>query len=399
MVFTSFKNYNFRLYFWGQLVSMSGTWTQVLAASWLAYRLTHSGFWLGVISFFSQAPVFFIGPFAGAVVDRLNRHKLLIVTQFLAMVQAFVLAYFTFSGIINIYSLLILSMILGIINAFDMPVRQTFVTNIIERENLPNAVALNATAMNFSRMVGPVLAGIIVAQVGEGACFAVNGLSFLAALLSLVFMKNLDFSIFQKEKENMFKEIKDGILYVWRHPVLKTFLLALAAVSFAAAGQTVIMPIFVSDVLKSGPKTLGVLMGSSGLGAFLGSFYLAGRKNARGLAVLIGRAVLILSLCFFFFAFSRSLLLASSLLFIIGFGSLFLMAGTNTMFQLTVEEIFRGRVMGFYTMTFVGLAPIGGLLGGLLVAQAGVAWTLVVFSLILFLVGFWVNLMIKKISV
>lgn len=398
MVFRSLKNYNFRLFFFGQLISLSGTWVQQLAVSWLAYRLTQSAVWLGIVSFFSMIPVFLFGFLAGPVIDRTNRRQLLILTQTLAMIQAFVLAYFTLKGTLDIYSLLVFSIFLGIINSFDIPVRQAFVIDLVERDHLHNAIALNSAGFNFSRMLGPVLAGFIVAKAGEGVCFVINGFSFLAAIISLFLLKGINYLEKKKERESFFQEIKDGLSYAFSNSLLKTIIISLVVVNLAVTAQAVLMPIFVKQVLKGDARTLGVLMAALGLGSFLGALFLAGRRSALGLTSLISQAIFVMGLCFFVLSFNQSLVMACVYLFLIGFAALFLLTGSNTIFQLVVLENFRGRLMSIYSMTFIGLAPFGSLLGGLLASKFGMTATMIFLSLILVAVGFWAKIQVKKIS-
>jgi MFS family permease len=397
-IFRSLKIYNFRLFFTGQIISLTGTWMQQLAASWLAYRLTHSGLWLGLVSFISQIPILIIGPFAGAFVDRTNRQKLLIWAQIIAMIQAFALGYLTIKGIINIYYLLILFTFLGIINAFEMPARQAFVSNMVTREHMHNAIALNSTTVNFSRMLGPALAGILVARLGEGPCFIVNGFSFLAALVSLTLMRDLKPNLRKKENEPLIKAIKEGFGHLWAQPVLKTLLISVTIVNLIIMAQVITMPIFAEKILRGGAKTLGSLMAAAGLGSLLGTLWLAGRHNAKGLSKNISRSIAIISFCFLLFPLTGSFVISCGLLFITGFNSLIIFAGTNTIFQLLIEEEYRGRVMSFYTMAFLGIAPFGSLLGGFLASAIGILATYIFLGISLGILSYWTNFKIKQVK-
>lgn len=376
-IFRALKYRNFRIFFIGQGVSLVGTWMQVIAMSWLVYRMTNSPFLLGIVGFSSQMPSFVFGPFAGIIADRFNRHRLLIITQALSMIQALILAVLTLTGTIAVWHLIVLGIFLGCINAIDIPARQSFIVEMVERkENLGNAIALNSLMFNAARLVGPSIAGIIIALAGEGICFLINGLSFLAILASLCAMK-----IKVKKRDqgsyDMIKDLKEGFAYTFGFPPIKFILLLLAVISLMGSSYMVLMPVFAKDVLKGGPGTLGILMSSVGVGALVATLYLASRKSVVGLSPLIPLCSGIFSVGLIFFSFSHSLIISMLLLAISGFGFMTNTAVSNTILQTIVDDDKRGRVMSFYAMAFMGMAPIGSLLAGSLASKIGAANTLI----------------------
>lgn len=366
------RHRNYRLFFMGQGTSLIGTWLTRVAMSWLVYRLTRSALLLGIVGFAGQIPTFLMAPAAGVLVDRWNRHRVLMVTQALAMLQSALLAYYTLRGTVTVWHVLVLAVFQGLINAFDMPARQAFVVQMVEsREDLPNAIALNSSTVNAARLIGPSLAGVLIAAVGEGWCFTIDAVSYLAVIVSLWAMH---FERVERVRQHarFLTELGDGFRYVVRSTPIRAVLLLLAVVSLTGMPYMVLMPIFAHRVFGGGPHTLGVLMGSAGVGALSGALWLASRKNVLGL----GRTLVIAGTLFgsglIAFSLTPWLWLAVVLLAVTGAGMMIQMAGSNTLVQTLVDENMRGRVMSFYAMAFFGMAPFGSLLGGWLGARIGV---------------------------
>jgi MFS family permease len=387
---------NYRLFFSGQLVSLSGTWMQVVAMSWLVYRLTDSAYMLGLITFLSQVPNFIFAPFAGVYIDRWNKHKTLVFTQTILMLQAFALAVLTLTGIVEVWHIMLLSIILGLTNAFDMPVRQAFIIEIIEdRKDLGNAIALNSSLVNMSRLIGPAIAGIIVSKFGEGICFTVNGVTFIAVITALLFMR-----IKRKKpayiRKNVFYELKEGFRYAFGFPPIRDMLILLAVLSFATMQYTVLMPIFAKDILKGGSDTLGFLMASSGIGALIGGIYLASRKNVLGLGRIMSISAFLFSAAIIIFAFSKNFILSMIILLFAGFGFIALIATSNTILQTITDDDKRGRVMSFFTVAFLGMAPFGSLTAGAIANKIGGPLTIMISGIISFICGIVLILRLPK---
>src|SRR4030043_1706062 len=360
----SLKSRNYRLFFIGQSVSLVGTWMQVIAISWLVYDLTDSALLLGLVGFFSQVPSFFITPFSGVLVDRWNRHRILIATQALSMIQAFILAFLTLSGKITILQVILLSLGLGLVNAFDMPARQAFVVEMVEkRSDLANAIALNSSMVNSARLIGPAVAGILVAIVGEGFCFLINGISFMSVIAVLLAMKIKKIPK-NKYSNKIAKDIKEGFRYAFGFVPIRSILLFLGLISLIGMPYTVLMPIFAKDILHGGPNFLGFLMASSGIGALVGGIYLASRRTVLGLGKILTAAPGIFGLSLIIFSVSKNLWLSLSMMLISGFGMIIHIASTNTILQTITEDDKRGRVMSFFTMAFMGMLPFGNLMAG-----------------------------------
>ena len=365
------KHRNYRLFFSGQTVSLVGTWITRIATSWLVYRLTHSVFLLGIVGFFGQIPTLLLAPFAGVLVDRWDRHRILVVTQVLSMLQSVALAVLTFAGIITVVDVLVLQVVQGVINAFDTPARQAFVVEMVtDRADLPNAIALNSSMVNASRIIGPSVGGLLIAWVGEGWCFAADAISYLAVLASLLAMQLEDLPLRVKDTR-LLEELRSGLRYAGRFPPVRDALLLVALVATMGMPYTVLMPAIAANVLHGGPHTLGYLMTASGFGALGGAFYLASRRSVLGL----GRVMVVATAAFgaglIAFSFSRVLWLSLLTLPVVGGGMMVEMAATNTILQTIVEDEMRGRVMSFYTMAFLGTAPLGSLLAGFVAARIG----------------------------
>ena len=376
-IFRALRYRNFRLFFIGQTISLTGTWMQAIAMSWLVYRMTNSPLLLGIVGFSSQIPSFIFAPFAGIMADRFDRRRLLLITQTLSMIQAFILAVLTLTGTIAVWHIIVLGAFLGCINALDIPARQSFIVEMVEKkENLGNAIALNSLMFNAARLIGPSIAGILIALVGEGECFLINGLSFLAVIASLLAMKLTAHKI-KKDHPRIMKELKEGFAYTFGFPPIKFIILLLAVISLMGTSYAVLMPVFAKDILKGGPGTLGLLMTGGGIGALAATLYLASRKSIVGLSSLIPVSSGIFSAGIILFSFSRSTVLSMLLLAIAGFGFMTNMASSNTILQTIVDDDKRGRVMSFYSMAFMGMTPIGSLLAGVLASKIGAANTLV----------------------
>src|SRR4030042_901907 len=374
----SLKSRNYRLFFIGQSVSLIGTWMQVIALSWLVYDLTDSALLLGLVGFFSQVPSFFIAPFSGVLVDRWNRHRILIATQALSMIQAFILAFLTLSGKITILQVILLSLGLGLINAFDMPARQAFVIEMVEkRSDLANAIALNSSMVNSARLIGPAIAGILVAAVGEGFCFLINGITFMSVIFSLLAMR-LKKKPKHRYSNNILQDIKEGFRYSFGFIPIRSILLFLGLVSFIGMPYTVFMPIFAKDILHGGPNLLGYLMSLGGIGALLGGIYLASRKTIVGLGRILAAATGIFRISFILFSTSRILWLSLLMMLVSGFGMIIHIAASNTILQTITEDDKRGRVMSFFTMAFMGMSPFGNLMAGTLANSIGASNTVLI---------------------
>ena len=388
-VFRALRYRNYRLFFSGQTVSLVGTWITRVATSWLVYRLTGSVLLLGLVGFAGQIPTLILAPFAGVLVDRWNRHRILVVTQVLSMLQSFALAGLSLAGIITVTDVLLLQAAQGIINAFDTPARQSFVVEMVEdRADLPNAIALNSSMVNLSRVIGPSIGGVIIAAVGEGWCFAIDGISYIAVIASLLGMR-VERRAATAHVVKMREALVDGFRYVTRFPPVRSALLLLALVSTMGMPYTVLMPAIARNVLHGDSHTLGFLMTASGLGALAGAVYLASRRSVIGLGRLIAMAACTFGVGLVLFSLSRSLTLSLIVLPIAGGGMMVTMAATNTVLQTIVEERLRGRVMSFYAMAFLGTAPIGSLISGVIADRVGPTATVTIGGVACILGGIW----------
>jgi len=378
LIFRALYHRNYRLFFGGQGFSLIGTWMQQIAMSWLVYRMTNSAFLLGFIGFSSQICSFFFSPFAGVLSDRWNRHHILVATQSLSMIQAFILAFLTLTGMIAVHHIVILSLFLGFLNAFDMPTRQAFVVEMVEkREDLGNAIALNSFLFNGARLVGPSIAGILISILGEGMCFLLNGVSFLAVIIALLAMKMTPHKR-ESEKTQVFQGLKEGFTYAFGLMPIRSILIFLGWISMVGTANTTLMPVFTKDILHGGPQTYGFLMAAIGVGAIIGAIYLASRISVLGLGRIIVIASCIFGIGLISFSFSHVLWLSMSLLLLTGFGMMVQMASSNTILQTMVDDDKRGRVMSLYVMAFMGTAPFGSLLGGILASRIGAPITLII---------------------
>ena len=377
-VFRALRHRNYRIFFLGQSASLIGTWMQQVALSWLVYRLTNSPFLLGMTGFLSQIPTFFFTPFAGVFADRHDRRKMLVITQGLSMVQAAILAFLVLTHQIQVWHIMVLSVFIGIIFSFDIPIRQAFTVQMIEnREDLGNAIALNSSMLNAARLIGPSIAGLLIASVGEGVCFLLNAVSFIPVILSLAAMRVTAFKA-PVSTRHIFVELKEGLGYAYRFAPIKWILILLSMISLMGVPYQVLMPVFARDIFHGGPNTLGFLTGMSGFGALIGAVYLAARKSVRGLARIIAWTAVLFGAMIILFSFMRSFGLAMPVILVSGFGIMVNMAACNTILQTIVDEDKRGRIMSFYTMAFMGTMPFGSLLAGILASRIGAPYTLLI---------------------
>ena len=374
VVLRSLRYRNFRLFFGGQLLSLTGTWMQNVAQSWLVYRLTGSSLLLGMVGFAGQIPIFLLATIGGAVADRHSRYRLIILTQTTAMALAFVLAALTLTRHVQVWHILTLAALLGLVNAFDIPARQSFFVQMVGKEDLLNAIALNSTMFNAARVMGPAVAGILVAAVGEGWCFLINGVSYLAVIAGLLMMR-IEPSQPRGERPSVLRELSEGIRFARGTMPVKVLLLLLGLVSVVGTPYTVLMPIFADRILHGGARGLGLLMGATGLGAMTGALTVAARTGVKGLGRLVGWATAGFGASLVLFSISRWFWVSWLLLIPVG-GSLMLqLACSNTLLQTMVPDHLRGRVMALYSMMFMGVAPFGALGAGAMAERLGARWT------------------------
>lgn len=376
---------NYRLFFAGQGISLIGTWIQRTTMGWFVYRLTESPFLLGLISFLSMIPSIFISPFAGTWADRWNRHKIIIGTQIAFFVQSSLLALFVVTGVIDssrIWVLMLLSVAQGMIEGVDAPIRQSFVIDLVKvRSMVPNAIAMNSAMFNGARLIGPALGGFLIQVFGEGLCFSINAVSYIAVILML-FMMRIQYEPMVQDKESTLKKILEGWRYAWHQFPIRVLVMNLAVYTMFGMSYATILPVFVRDVLKGQSSTMGLMLSTAGIGALLGSFFLASRTTIRGIAsrmLFIGAGV---SATLIVFSFSKSIYINMPLMVIIGFGMMMQMASTNTLIQSVVDDKMRGRVLSIYTMAFTAVTPFGSLLVGSLSSTWGVQPALAICALV-----------------
>ena len=361
----------------GQGLSLIGTWMQMTAVAWLVWRLSHSALLLGLVGFASRIPTFVLAPFAGVLVDRVNRHRLVIVTQVLSMAQALMLAGLMYSGHIAIWHVLALSLVLGCINALDVPARQSFLIQMLERrEDLNNAIALNSSMVNGARLIGPSIAGLLIAGAGEALCFLLNGLSYIAVIAGLMMMR-VQPNVRVGPQTAVFENMREGFHYAFGFRPIRSLLLLLALVSLTGASYAQLLPIFAEQVLHGDARTQGFLVSAAAVGALGGALYLAGRRDVRGLGRVIGWAPVVFGIGLIALGLSNRLWLTLLVMPVIGLGAMVHMASTNTVLQTIVDDDKRGRVMSFYSMAFMGMVPLGSLLAGVLAHFIGAPLTVI----------------------
>lgn len=377
-IFRSLQYRNYRLFFSGQTISLIGTWIQRIAAPWIVYRLTGSPFLLGLFGFAGQIPTFILAPFTGVLVDRYNRYHILITAQILAMLQALALAFLFLNHTIQVWHLMVAGIFLGCVNAFDMPARQSLVIDMIEKkEDLGNAIALNSSMVNGARLVGPSIAGILIATTGEGICFLINGLSYIVVIVFLLMM-HIPPQKMKAHTTNVLHGFKEGFNYAFGFAPIRYILLLLALVSLMGMPYTMLMPVIAKQILHGGSHTFGFLMGAAGSGALIGTVYLASRKSVLGLDKIIALSAGVFGLGLVMFSLSHFFLLSMVLLLIVGIGWMLQLASSNTILQTIVDDDKRGRVMSFVAMAFMGTAPFGSLLAGGLTSSLGAPNTLLI---------------------
>jgi MFS family permease len=370
------RHRNYRLFYSGQSISLIGTWLTRVATGWLVYRLTDDALVLGIAAFAGQIPTFVLAPFAGVLIDRWNRHRVLVVTQIGSLVQSALLAWFALTHTIDVPHVIVLNVMQGLINAFDTPARQAFVVEMIEdRADLPNAIALNSSMVNAARLIGPSVAGVLIASVGEGWCFAIDAASYVAVLASLLAMR-VPARARAVRTTRLREELGEGARYVANHAPIRSVLLLLAVVSLMGMPYLVLMPMMATDVLGGDAYTNGFLMSASGIGALAGAVYLARRNSVIGLGRVIALASVGFGVGLAAFSRSTSLWLSLPILVVTGFAMIVQMAASNTVIQTLVDEDKRGRVMAFYTMAFFGTAPLGSLMAGAIARSLGAPDTL-----------------------
>jgi MFS family permease len=368
------RHRNFQLFFSGQLISLIGTWMDTVAESWLVYRLTGSPLLLGTVAFCSQIPVFLCAPIGGAVADRCNRHRIIITTQALSMVVAFILAVLTLTHRVQVWQVMALAAAGGVINAFDVPARQAFLIDMVGREDLLNAIALNSSMFNGARIIGPAVAGVVVTAVGEGWCFMANSASYIAVITGLLLMK-LPAREARFRETSPFEDVINGFRFVKNTAPIRAILLLLGLVSLVGMPYAVLMPVFAAQILHGGAKALGILMGCTGVGALLGAASLAARVGVKGLGKVIAFAAGGFGAAIIAFSFSHIFWLSCLMLMPVGFCMMVQMASSNTLVQSMVPDTMRGRVMSVYSMMFMGMAPFGAFFAGAIAHHIGAPYT------------------------
>ena len=365
---------NYRLFFAGQLISLTGTWMQNVAQAWLVYRLTGSPVLLGAAGFCAQIPVFLLAPVGGVVADRYNRHRLVVATQTASMLLALALAALTLSGTVRVWHIFVLSALLGVVNSFDIPARQAFIVGLVSKPDLINAIALNSSMFNASRVVGPAIAGILVAGIGEGWCFFANGASYIAVIAGLLMMRVPRHQA-AAHPGSPLSRMAEGFRFVIRHPPIHALLALLGVVSFTGMPYAVLMPIFAARILHGGARALGLLMGSTGIGALAGALTLASRRDIKGLGRWVAFAAMGFGAGLVAFSISRIFWLSAAILALCGFAMMIQMGSSNTLIQSMSPDRLRGRVMSVYSMMFMGMAPFGALLAGAVADRLGASLT------------------------
>lgn len=389
MIFRALRYRNYRLFFVGQGLSLIGTWIQQTGEVWLAYRLTHSAFALGVVGFASQIPTFLLAAFAGTWIDRANKHRLVTIAQMLAMGQAFALAALVLTHRITYHRLIALALISGAIDALEIPSRQSFVIEMVDDpKDLANSIALNSSLVNAARLIGPAVAGLLIGVVGEGWCFFINGVSYLAIIISLLAMRLKPVNR-PAPRTDLWHSFKEGFSYASGSVPIVTLLGSLAVISLLGSSYTVLIPIFADQVLHGGAHTLGFLMAASGLGAMTGALFLASRKTVIGLGRIIGTGMALFGSGLVAFSLSRWFWLSWAMMLCAGFGIMIATASINTMLQTIVDPDKRGRVMAFFTTAFIGMAPLGNFGGGAIASRVGAPQSVCLDGALCLAAAFW----------
>ena len=360
---------------------------QSVAQAWLVYSMTKSALLLGTVGFASQIPVFLVAPFGGITADRVNRQRLVIATQTCSMILAGILAWLTLSGRVHVWHIFLLAGLLGVVNAFDIPGRQAFLIDMVGKEDLMNAIALNSSMFNGARVVGPAVAGILVARIGEGWCFAANSFSYIAVLIGLLLMKVR--SVPRISHRSPMEDIIEGFRWVNRTKIIRSLLLLIGLVSLVGMPYTVLMPVFADKILHGGARGLGILMGATGVGALFGALTLAAKTGIKGLGRWVTITCATLGISLFLFSFSTSFWLSAALLLPCGYSMMLQMACSNTLIQTIVPDHLRGRVMSLYSMMFMGMAPFGAFFGGALANRIGAPMTVAVGGIACVLGAIW----------
>jgi len=406
------RHRNFQLFFGGQLISLVGTWMQTVAQSWLVYRLTGSGLLLGAVGFASQIPVFLVAPIGGITADRANRQRIVIATQTASMILAFILAALTLTGKVQVWHIFVLAALLGVVNAFDIPGRQSFLVDMVGKDDLMNAIALNSSMFNGARVIGPAVAGVLVARLGEGWCFFANAVSYIAVIAGLMMMR-VHAPGRVSAKTSPWEHIIEGFQFVNRTAPIRALLILLGVVSVTGMPYVVLMPIFADKILHNGGQEfasligshdlgavrLGILMGAAGVGALLGALTLAVRSGVKGLGRWVTVCCAGFGVSLMLFAFSKSFWLSVFLLLLVGYFIMLQMASSNTLIQVMVPDELRGRVMALYSMMFMGMAPVGALLGGALSDRLGAPMTVALGGIASVAGAWWFGVQLPKIRV
>ena len=391
-MFASLRSRNYRIYFIGQGVSLIGTWMQTVALSWLVYRITGSVFLLGVIGFTSQIPTFVMAPFTGVVSDRYNRLTILKLTQFFFMLQSLAMALLVLFNVVEPWHIVALSLLFGVISAFDAPARQSLVMDLIDnKEYVGNAIALNSAIFNGARLIGPAVAGIVIAIVGEGICFLINSVSFVAVLAALALIR-ITARLETHETGDFRKSLGEGVRYTFSSVPIRTLILLLAAMSLVGMSYIVLLPAYAKEILHGGAETLGYVMSAMGAGALAGALTMAARKSVLGLTRIIAYGIILMGLAIALASFSSRLYLSVIFFFFTGLSMIMALSAINTMLQTIADEDKRGRVMSFYAMALMGASPIGNLIAGSIASGIGVEWTMLMAGAITLLSGIWFSM-------
>jgi MFS family permease len=390
-IFRSLQYRNYKLFFTGQSISLIGTWMQRIAMPWLVYHLTGSAFLLGLVSFAGQIPTFLLSPLAGVVTDKFSKYRVLLITQVISLIQALTLAVLTLTGVIQIWHIVVLSIILGCVNAFDVPSRHSFVIEMVEKkEHLGNAIALNSMMFNGARLIGPSIAGMMLATTSEGVCFLINAISYIFVVISLLLMHIQKMEVIRKPG-NMFEEMKEGFNYAFGFTPIKHLLLLLGVVSLMGSSYQVLMPVFAKEILHGGSGTFGFLMGAAGLGALAGAVYLASRETVLKLGRIIPAAAAIFGIGLIALSITKYFPVSLLFMIIIGLGLMLHTASSNTILQTITDDDKRGRVMSFYSLAIMGTAPFGSLLAGSLAKIAGTPVTILIGGITCIIGAFFFN--------